>query len=136
MIATGTERIPGLIPASVEPRRGRTADGGLGPANRGVLRAFLQVPLFYKILLANAITLTVVIVAATVFAQAAGGHGTLLFAALLAGGLLISVITNAVVLRLALLPLRRLQETAEQVQAGDLMPGSRRRNWRTRILRV
>lgn len=120
MIATGTERIPGLIPARVEPRDGRTADGRLSPARGGVVRAFLRVPLFYKILVANAITLTVVVVVATVFARAAGGHGTLLFATLLAGGLLISVITNAVILRLALLPLRRLQGTAEQVEAGDL----------------
>jgi two-component system, NarL family, sensor histidine kinase UhpB len=98
-----------------EPRpRDRRARRG------GPIRTLLRVPLFYKILMANAVTLTIVMFAAATFARSAGGNGTLLFGLVLGGGLLVSVVSNAVILRLALVPLKRLQETAEQVQAGDL----------------
>lgn len=86
----------------------------------GPIRTLLRVPLFYKILVANAATLTIVMFAAAAFARSAGGNGTVLFGVVLGAGLLVSVVSNAIILRLALVPLKRLQETAEQVQAGDL----------------
>jgi two-component system, NarL family, sensor histidine kinase UhpB len=85
----------------------------------GVVDALLRFPLFYKILVANAGIMAVVMGAAVVVTQAdLNTDGTRLLA-LFALGLLASIGTNAVILKLALLPLKRLQQTAEQVQAGN-----------------
>src|SRR5690606_29017968 len=47
------------------------------------------------------------------------GNGEIAFALLLGIGLVLSLISNAVILRLALTPLRRLEETATRVREGD-----------------
>lgn len=115
MGTTLTGRIPRLNPMEDAAPASRRHEG-----RGGVVRGLLRVPLFYKILVANAATLAVVVVAAAAYAQAARGTGTLPFVVLLTMGLMVSVLSNAIILRLALLPLKRLQATAEQVQAGDL----------------
>jgi two-component system, NarL family, sensor histidine kinase UhpB len=86
----------------------------------GFVRALLRVPLYYKILIANALILSAVLFASVYLTQGArnGSAGTFLL--LFGGGLLVSVIGNAVIVRIALTPLQRLQRTAEQVEAGDL----------------
>jgi len=90
-----------------------------------VVRLLARLPLFYKILLAN-----VVIVAAgaliapgvtAAFVRAAPERSTVeLVGLLVLGGVLVSVVVNAVLLRVALEPLDRLEATARRVQAGDL----------------
>ncbi len=90
-----------------------------------MVRALLRLPLFYKILIANAAIVLLGAVAGTAatvqFLRAEPGHSALLLAALLAlAGVAASVLVNALILRLALKPLRQLEETAARVQEGDL----------------
>lgn len=89
------------------------------------VRALLRVPLFYKILLANAALVILGAVAGTLatadFVRAWPRRSTAELVGFLAvGGVLVSVLVNAVILRLALGPLELLERTAAQVQAGDL----------------
>jgi two-component system, NarL family, sensor histidine kinase UhpB len=87
----------------------------------GFIRSLLRVPLFYKIMVANLAIMIVVIVAGAGVATRLDTEGTLetiLLFAFLAG--IAVVLANAVILRLALLPLERLEAAAEHVQAGDL----------------
>lgn len=91
-----------------------------GPGRPRGVRALLRVPLFYKILVANAVIVSAVVFFAGVTAQASAEGDLGALAVLFGAGLLLSVVSNAVILRLALQPLQRLQRTAEQVQAGDL----------------
>lgn len=87
--------------------------------------ALLQIPLFYKLLLANSVIVAVGAVAGTIVtvwhvqAYPDDFHYELigLFAAT---GLGLSFAANYLVLRLALTPLDRLQEAVEQVRRGDL----------------
>ena len=114
-------RFPDLHLTSIqEPDRDSSgADAGVR-ADGGMVRALLRFPLFYKILLAN---LAVVLLVAFGWAALASSYppaGGRDFALLLFSGLLVSAASNAVILRLALRPLDRLQRTAERVQAGDL----------------
>jgi two-component system, NarL family, sensor histidine kinase UhpB len=95
-------------------------DGGGGGGGTGVGRTLLRVPLFYKILVANALILSAVLAAAGWLTLGARNGDVGLFLLLFGGGLVVSVVINAVILRLALLPLQSLQRTAEQVQGGDL----------------
>lgn len=96
------------------------------PARSGLLHAFLRVPLFYKILLANAVIVVLGAVAGTWLSQHLLRPGSdevspPLFVVLLAlAGVALTVLVNAWILRLALVPLRLLEATAAQVQAGDL----------------
>jgi two-component system, NarL family, sensor histidine kinase UhpB len=99
---------------------GTEMQAGEDAAGRAMGRGLLRVPLFYKILIANAVILTLVIVACGVAAHATQTGTAPTFLALLGGGLAVSIASNAVILRLALSPLRRLERTAESVQAGDL----------------
>ncbi len=97
-------------------------EGSEAPA---LVRALLRIPLFYKILIANAVIVVLGAVlgtAATIeYLRAEPGHSTLWLIALLAlGGVVASVLVNAGILRLALSPLRLLEETAARVQQGDL----------------
>ncbi|MEJ2215570.1 MAG: ATP-binding protein [Gemmatimonadota bacterium] len=90
-----------------------------------VVRLLARIPLFYKILLANVvIVVTGALIAPGVtaaFVRAAPGRSTLeLVGLLVLGGIIVSVVVNAVLLRLALKPLNRLEDTARRVQAGDL----------------
>ena len=90
------------------------------PIRNGLLGPLLRLPLFYKIMIANlAIVLLVAVVGANVaFRLAATStlQSILLFT--FAGGIAV-VLVNAIILRLALLPLEELEETAVHVQAGD-----------------
>jgi two-component system, NarL family, sensor histidine kinase UhpB len=89
-------------------------------SDEGFVRALLRFPLFYKILVANlAIVMLVAFGSAALTRSSAPASGRD-FALLLLGGLLVSALSNAVILRLALSPLARLQRAAERVQAGDL----------------
>lgn len=91
------------------------------PNRNGLLSPLLRLPLFYKIMIANlAIVLLVAIVGTQVAARLAATstlQSILLFT--FAGGIGV-VLVNAVILRLALLPLEELEEAAVHVQAGDL----------------
>jgi two-component system sensor histidine kinase UhpB len=82
-------------------------------------------PLFYKILIANAlIVIAAAIVASATTAQyvrSAPMYSTLELVTLLAaGGVLVSVLVNALILRVALSPLALLGETANRVEQGEL----------------
>lgn len=89
-------------------------------SDEGPVRALLRFPLFYKILVANlAVVLMVAFGCAALMTSAEPTDGGF-FAVLLVGGLLVSGASNAVIVRLALIPLARLERTAERVQAGEL----------------
>lgn len=107
----------GALDTKTSASGGRAAEISVG--NR-VMRSLLRFPLFYKILVANAIIVALVTVGSAWIAGAAAENENVSFALLLGLGLALSVISNAVILRLALSPLSRLEETARQVQEGDL----------------
>jgi two-component system, NarL family, sensor histidine kinase UhpB len=86
----------------------------------GARRTFLRVKLFYKILIANALILSAVLLVAGYLTHTSRNGDAMMFMVLFGGGLLASVLGNALILRLALMPLQQLQRTAEQVEAGDL----------------
>jgi two-component system sensor histidine kinase UhpB len=94
----------------------RTARGGI---NSRVIRSLLRFPLFYKILVANASIVALVTIGSAVIAHAAAENENVSFALLLGIGVVLSVISNAVILRLALTPLQQLEQTAKRVQDGD-----------------
>ncbi len=90
-----------------------------------LVRALLRVPLFYKILIANALIVALGTVAGTwvtaSYVRASPERSTLeLVGVLVLGGLVLSVLVNALILRLALSPLELLERTAARVQAGNL----------------
>lgn len=91
-----------------------------------LLHGFLRVPLFYKILLANSVIVVLGAVAGTTLARhllrpGADEVSPPLFVILLAlAGVAVTVLVNAWILRLALIPLRLLESTAARVQAGDI----------------
>jgi two-component system, NarL family, sensor histidine kinase UhpB len=94
------------------------------PAAR-LRRALLRVPLFAKILIANAVVVVLVAISGALLAIGLAGPESLrtaaeLIAVIAAGGVAVSIIVNAVILRLALLPLKKIEQTAWRVQAGDL----------------
>lgn len=106
-------RPEGAPPSGAAPGRGpwaRLADRLLG------------VPLFYKILVANAAIVLVFSLLATWLALRAvwSGAGTGPLWAWAISGAVISVGVNAIIIQLALEPLRLLKRTAERVQDGDL----------------
>ncbi|HEX6307621.1 MAG TPA: sensor histidine kinase [Longimicrobiales bacterium] len=88
--------------------------------NSRAIRSLLRFPLFYKILVANAVILTLVTIGSVVIARATAAHENLGFALLLGIGVVLSVVSNALILRLALTPLRRLEDTATSVRSGNL----------------
>lgn len=122
---------PGIDDPS--PPAGRPVDEATaGSADRGPAslslwsrgrRALLRVPLFYKILLANAVALGLAAGGGTWLAFRLGAAGadvapwTLAAGAALAG-VLVAAVFNAVVLRVALRPLSALERTAARIQAG------------------
>ncbi|HEX7117934.1 MAG TPA: ATP-binding protein [Longimicrobiales bacterium] len=109
---------PTLRPArrAPEPRRGRI------PAP---LRRLLGVPLFYKILIANSAIVIGGAVAGTMvtaeFVRTRPDRSIFELVGLLAtAGVVMSVLANALILRVALSPLRHLQRTASAIQSGTL----------------
>lgn len=89
------------------------------------MRALLRIPLFYKILLANA----AIVILGSVFGSAltaayvrdAPGRSTLeLVGVLAAVGVGVTLAVNALILHLALTPLQHLERVARCVQRGDL----------------
>lgn len=88
----------------------------------GITERFLAVPLFYKILAANAtIVLVFSLLATWLSVQLARRDAAVLpIVAVVVGGAVVSVAVNAVIIQLALDPLRLLKETADAVQEGDL----------------
>ncbi len=122
MVLDGPDTPPTASPAAGSPH-GPEGPGG-GRSLLALPRALLRVPLFYKILLANA---AIVIAGAAVgtvvtaeFVRAAPRRSTLELVGLLAlVGVAVSILVNALILRLALVPLRLLERTADRVQRGD-----------------
>lgn len=95
------------------PERGR---------RRGLVARLLAVPLFYKILVANAVIVLVFSLLATWLAvqlDRADSQVAALVAVAVAGAV-VSVAVNAVIIQLALEPLRLLKRTVDRVQAGDV----------------
>lgn len=91
------------------------------PKRNGFPRSLLRVPLFYKIMVANlAIVVGVSVFGASVANRLAATSTvqTVLIFAFVAG--IAVVIANALILRLALLPLDELEAAAARVQAGDM----------------
>jgi two-component system, NarL family, sensor histidine kinase UhpB len=100
------------------------AQGGEAPRPRW-LAAALRVPLFYKILLANAAIVLAAVTAGSAltgsFVRGAPERSTADLVVVIAlAGVAVSVVVNAVILRLALGPIRELEAAAARVQAGDL----------------
>ncbi len=89
-----------------------------------IVRALFRLPLFYKILIAN---VTIVLVGAVIgtaltadFLRAVPTRSTVWLVGLFAvAGVAVSAFVNALILRLALSPLKLLELTAERVQQGD-----------------
>jgi two-component system sensor histidine kinase UhpB len=117
--ATGPP-LPGDAPEYAPPAG--QADDSRVPAP---LRALLRIPLFYKILISNALIVGLGTVAGTwvtaTYVREAPHRSTLdLVGLLVLGGLVLSVLVNALILRLALSPLKLLERAASQVLAGNL----------------
>ena len=91
----------------------------------GFVRALLRVPLFYKILIANA----AVVLVGTVFGSMVTARFVRSYPAasildvagpLAVGGIVATLLINALILKLALQPLDALERTAARVRRGDL----------------
>jgi two-component system sensor histidine kinase UhpB len=83
--------------------------------------SFLHAPLFYKILGANALLIALISTALVMARGTQGSPDTVrLDVILVVGGLLLAIGVNAAILRLALSPLRKLQDAALRVQKGEL----------------
>lgn len=114
------ERAPVPHPREPSPAERDAAAGG-----NAVVRALLRVPLYYKILIANAaLVLVGAIVGGSVtahYVRAEPGRSPVGLVWLMAvGGVLLSLLVNAFILRLALSPLQDLERTAARVQGGNL----------------
>lgn len=96
-----------------------------GPALPRWVRSLLGVPLFYKILIANAMIVIAALLTGTAltanYVRSSPESSTLeLVGTLIAVGVVITVLVNAVILRVALRPLADLGETATRVQQGEI----------------
>lgn len=100
------------------------SQGRTGDRRPRIVQRLLRVRLFYKIVLANAVIVLVGTLVGTLLTRhviRSGADFTVSWIVLLALiGLLVTVLVNAVIVRLALSPLQLLEETAARVQAGDL----------------
>lgn len=107
---------PGADPAPTDAAAGSDHD----PV--GFAARLLALPLFYKILVANAaIVLTFSLMAIWLAVELSGTAAPLLpIAAVAVAGAAVSLAVNAVIIHLALEPLRLLKETADEVQEGNL----------------
>jgi two-component system sensor histidine kinase UhpB len=91
-----------------------------GPA--GLVERLLRIPLFYKILAANALIVLVFSLLATWLAVTLGRAASSVppMVAVAVAGAVVSVAVNAVIIQLALEPLRQLKRTVDRVQDGDV----------------
>lgn len=119
----------GKTPSSTAAAPEREAAGRTGagaePIRNGVVRMLLRLPLFYKILIANAaIVFLVALICARITARvvAADPSASVFHAALFSAaiGAIVAALVIAVVVKLALRPLAQLTDTARRVHAGDL----------------
>ncbi len=95
------------------------------PRREGAVGTLLRIPLYYKILIANAIIVVLGAIAGTMatveYLRAEPGQSPVWLVSVLAiVGVVASVLVNAYILRLALSPLRLLEQTAARVQDGDV----------------
>jgi two-component system sensor histidine kinase UhpB len=107
----------GSVPARLPRRHARRS--GL----EGLARRLLGLPTFYKVLFANAAIVVLGALAGTAITAARlhanpGASVVQLMAVFVAGGIVISVVANALVLRAAFAPLRRIERTIQAVRAG------------------
>ncbi len=92
-----------------------------GPRGGWLWTRLLRLSLFYKILIANGAIVLASTVAATALTRAALRSGAPVPVFLLATvGVLVTILVNAWILRLALRPLELLEETAAEVHHGNL----------------
>ncbi|MEX2570458.1 MAG: sensor histidine kinase [Gemmatimonadota bacterium] len=109
---------------SSEPDTKRPAATNGRPRAGGPWQRLLRIPLFYKILIANATIVLVGTIAGTLLMAAfvrAGSEFPLVWVVLMAlAGVTVTILVNAIILKLALRPLRLLEDTAARVQSGDL----------------
>ena len=91
-------------------------------ATDGVAAWLLRIPLFYKILVANAAIVLVFSLLATWLAVQLGPIASSVppIVAVAVAGAVVSVAVNAVIIQLALEPLRLLKRTVDRVQEGDV----------------
>ena len=113
----------------LEPSSPGRPDGAREPSGRPfrahsphvvALRTLLRLPLFAKLLVANGAIVVGAAVAAHWVSRSAPGEGTLAFPVIVVLGLLGILAGNAIILWVALAPLRLLQHVAARVSAGDL----------------
>jgi len=101
-----------------EPRAAVTRLPWLASSLQGKLRAL---PLLYKVLFANSVVILIGATLGTYLAtQLQGDSRPVVLVSFVVTGLLISVVINFLLLKLALYPLQRLRETMSAVQAGEL----------------
>jgi two-component system sensor histidine kinase UhpB len=110
---------------AVTARRGGPASTR-APGLPRLARAVLRFPLFYKILVANCAIVVLGAVLGTAAARrlerpdAAELPAVLVVGVLAAAGVAVTLLVNALILRVALAPLQQLEATAGRVSAGDL----------------
>jgi two-component system sensor histidine kinase UhpB len=95
----------------------------ISPRLRQWARAALDVPLFWKILVANAgVVMATVLLGGVLHDRLLEAHHSApwAFLALAVAGMGLSLLVNAVILKLALEPLELLERTAARVYGGDL----------------
>jgi two-component system sensor histidine kinase UhpB len=85
------------------------------------LKTLFAIPLLYKVLFANSFVILIGATLGTYLAtQLEGNSRPVILVGFVITGLLLSVVINFVLLKLALYPLTHLRETMREVQAGDL----------------
>ncbi|HEU0055334.1 MAG TPA: histidine kinase, partial [Longimicrobium sp.] len=123
--AGAPRRGPGGTPVGAGVPGTPGGERGSWVAGTPLLRPLLAVPLYYKILIANAVIVALAagggILLARDWLGTEPGTWTWPVALTVSGvGVLASVVVNGVILRLALQPLAELEQTAERVQSGEL----------------
>jgi len=85
------------------------------------IQQLVAVPLLYKVLIANSVVILLgATIGTTLATRLQGDSRPIVLVGFVLTGLLLSVVINFLLLKLALYPLTHLRETMLQVQAGDL----------------
>lgn len=118
---------PSPTTREAEPAAGRSAPEAppRPPRRGGPVERFLRVPLFWKLTVANAVVAIVIyFLGLFVGVRIAPRVGTASLVGIAGGSMALAavgaVLLNALLVRLALSPLRRLEDAARRVQAGEL----------------